>query len=126
MFMPIPLTTGVVSEQGSERYILKKDDFLGYVLHEWHDNNWRELYAFTEEPQLAKDFIAPSFYCEKHPDSIFRTMDMVHIFTDTGRKSVAGRMFKFYTPRGVEVIRPVSDDDYHRLLDIHFGIRLER
>ena len=123
---PIPLVTGHISEQNGEKYLLKKDDFLGHVLCEWHSNSWRELYAFTEEPQLDKDFIAPSFYCEKHPESFFRTMDMVHIFTDTGRKSVAGRELKLFSPAGVEVIKPTTQDAYHKLLEEHFSIHPDR
>ena len=67
----------------------------------------------------------PSFYCEKHPESFFRTMDMVHIFTENGRKSVAGREVKIYSPSGVEVMTPVTDAAYESLLEIHFGIGLK-
>jgi N-hydroxyarylamine O-acetyltransferase len=93
------------------------------VLYEWRYGEWRRLYAFTEEEQLDIDYIMPSFYCEKHPDSFFRTMDMVHIFTDNGRKSVAGQELRLYSPTGVEIVNPATEAAYEALLHIHFGIR---
>ena len=123
--VPIPLVIGQVSNQrGGEKYKLEKEDFLGNVLYEWKKDEWKKLYAFTEEPQLNLDYIMPSFYCESHPESFFRTMDMVHVFTEDGRKSVAGREVKIFSPKGVEVIVPASEEIYHQLLKLHFGISL--
>lgn len=133
---PLPMVLGHVTEQGSEgpllseRYKLEKESFFGNVLYEWKKNKWQKVYSFTEEEQLNIDYVMPSFYCEKHPESFFRTMDMVHIFTDDGRKSVAagaagaGRELKIFSPAGVEVIVPASEKIYHELLEIHFGIIL--
>jgi len=121
---PMPLTTGKVSRQSNEKYILEKDDFLGNVLCEWHNDTWRRLYAFTEEPQIEKDFIAVSYYCENHPDSVFKAQDMVHIFTEKGRKSVAGREVRLFSDSCVEVLQPATEAAYHELLYVHFGIQL--
>jgi len=121
---PLPLTMGKISEQRGEKYKLEKEDFFGTVLYEWKKNEWRKLYSFTEEPQLNIDYVMPSFYCEAHPESYFRTMDMVHMFTEDGRKSVAGREVKIFSPNGVEVIVPASEEVYHQLLKLHFGISL--
>ena len=121
---PLPITDGQVSEQNSEKYVLKNEDFLGHVLYEWRNESWRRIYSFTDEPQLENDFIAVSYYCEAHPDSFFRTQDMVHIFTDSGRKSVAGGEVRLFTPEGVNVIIPAAKDVYHELLYTHFGIRI--
>ena len=121
---PLPIITGKVSEQNGEKYVLEKDDFLGYVLYEWRHDTWRKLYSFTDEPQLEADFIGISFYCEKHPESFFRTQDMVHIFTSDGRKSVAGREVRLFSPDGVKVLTPATEAAYHELLHMHFGIQL--
>ena len=122
--MPLPIVTDKVSEQYGEKYVLKHDDFLGYVLYEWRRDAWRQLYSFTEEPQLEQDFTAVSFYCEKYPESFFRTLDMVHIFTENGRKSVAGREVRLFSPDGVKVLQPVTEAAYNELLEMHFGIRI--
>ncbi|MCL2361134.1 MAG: arylamine N-acetyltransferase [Defluviitaleaceae bacterium] len=121
---PLPLTHGKVSRQSGEKYILEKDDFLGNILYDWKNDAWSRIYAFTLEPQIEQDFTAVSFYCEKHPDSIFRKQDMVHIFTDTGRKSVAGGEVRLFGEIGVEVHKPASESEYHGLLRLHFGIDL--
>ena len=127
---PLELVTGQINDFGSEKYKLEIEPFFGYVLYEQKNDGWRRLYSFTEEEQLNIDYVMPSFYCEAHPESYFRTMDMVHIFTDDGRKSVAaassgsGSELKIFSAKGVEVITPSSEQHYHELLEVHFGIRL--
>ena len=121
---PLPLVIGAVYEQDNARYQLLYEDFYGYVLHEWRTEKWQPIYAFTLEEQMDVDYVMPSFYCEKHPASQFRTMDMVHIFTEDGRKSVAGREIRIYSPSGVEIVHPATDVMYEALLALHFGICL--
>jgi len=121
---PLPFVMDQVSEQRGEKYKLVKEDFLGNVLYEWKREEWKKVYSFTEEEQLNIDYIMPSYYCEVHPESYFRTMDMVHMFTEDGRKSVANRELKIFSPRGVEVIVPASEEIYHQLLKLHFGIEV--
>ena len=122
--IPIPLILGQTSHQGGETYKLDKEPFFGNVLYRLRSDEWERIYSFTEEEQDDIDFIMPSFYCEKHPDSMFRKGDMVHIFTEDGRKSVAGREVKIFSPGGVEVIVPDSEEHYYELLEHHFGIKL--
>jgi N-hydroxyarylamine O-acetyltransferase len=119
---PIKLAEGTVSKQTNETYKLTKENFLGYVLHELKERSWRPLYSFTEEEQIAADFKVTSFYCEKHPDSIFNKKDMVHIFTENGRKSVDHRELRIFSPEGVTVYTPQSEKEYEQILKTHFGI----
>ena len=122
--MPIPIAADRVSEQYGETYVLRQEDFLGYVLYEWKHEAWHRIYSFTQEPQLDQDFITVSYFCEKHPESFFKTQDMVHIFTEDGRKSVAGREVRLFSPDGVQVLHPATEAAYNELLEIHFGIKL--
>ena len=122
--VPLPIKYGVVNQQKMERYKLENEPFLGNVLYEWKKNEWRKIYSFTEEKQLNIDYIMPSFYCEKHPDSYFRTMDMVHIFTKDGRKTVAGREIKLFSPNHVNVIVAGTEAAFKELLEVHFKIRI--
>jgi len=119
---PVPLVLGVENPQNGENYILEYDDFLGYVLHDQKDGEWRQLYSFTAEEQLEKDYIMPSFFCEKHPDSIFNKTHMVHIFTENGRKSVADRELKIFSPSGVDIKNPATEAEFKLLLLEHFGL----
>jgi N-hydroxyarylamine O-acetyltransferase len=121
---PLPLVCGLTCVQGGEQYKLEAEPFLGYVLYEWKKDAWHRLYAFTTEPQLNLDYVMPSYYCENHPQSYFKTMDMVHVFTPDGRKTVADREVKLFSPEGVVVLCPQSEAEYEGLLAEHFGVRM--
>ena len=121
---PLLIKPGMVDEQNGESYKFEVEPFYGNVLYELKEDGWRPLYSFTFEEQAEIDYVMPSFYCEKHPDSMFRVADKIHIFTNEGRKSVAGREVKIFSPSGVEVIIPQTEAEYHLLLKLHFGIGL--
>lgn len=99
---PLKIEEGTLQHQFGEIYKLQKDDFLGWVIYEQHRGEWRQFYSFTMEPQIEVDFITPSFYCEKHPDSIFNKDIMVAIKTEKGRKTLNGREYKVF--QGEEVV----------------------
>jgi N-hydroxyarylamine O-acetyltransferase len=120
--MPIKIYPGSTSSQNGEIYKLEKDNFLGYILYDLKATSWRQLYSFTEEVQISADYAVVSYYCEKHPASIFNKTDMVHIFTENGRKSVDNRELRIFTPSGVDVYTPSSEEEYKETLKSHFGI----
>lgn len=99
--LPIRLEENTVQEQYGESYRLTREPFLGWVLEDLHHGRWRNFYAFTEEPQLNVDFVAPSFYCEKHPDSPFTAQEMFSLKTADGRITLDGRVFKQFTQDSV-------------------------
>ena len=68
---PIPYVFGEVSVQENGTYSLRKDETFGVVLTELHDGVWRDVYGFTEEPQLAPDYDYASFWCEFAPPGAF-------------------------------------------------------
>ena len=68
------------------------------------------IYSFTEEPQLDVDFIAPTFYCEKHPDSPFFPDEMFSLKTAEGRITLDGNVFKEFRNGNVEV-RKLSESE---------------
>lgn len=100
---PVRLVEALECVQFGESYRFRKDDFLGWVLMDWHQGVWRDFYAFTEEPQLIVDFIAPNFYCEKHPDSPFNKREMFSLKTAGGRITLDGNVFKEFHAEGVTV-----------------------
>lgn len=91
---PVKLEQGLVQEQFGETYRFDRDEFLGWVLMDVHNGQWQQFYSFTEEPQLPVDYIAPSFYCEKHPDSPFTSQEMFSLKTAEGRITLDGNLFK--------------------------------
>ncbi len=84
---PVRLDTFDVQTIGGQEYRISKDDFLGTVIHQKIDGEWDRFFAFTDEPQLDIDYVMPSFYCEKHPDSPFIVDYMLAIQTPFGGKN---------------------------------------
>lgn len=66
---------------------------------------WKDIYGFTKEEQLDIDYIMPSFFCEKHPDSPFINIAKVSIFTDDSSLTIVGHEFKTYRNAKVEKSR---------------------
>lgn len=120
---PLKLEADIVQEQFGEKYKFVKDVFEGWILYDFHNGEWRKFYSFTEDRQLDIDYIMPSFYCEKHPDSPFNKVLMVSIKTPQGRKTINDREYKEFD--GDELIYIESDLDDRRISDIlkkEFGI----
>ena len=107
---PLRLVEGLEQPQFDECYRFDKDPFLGWVLMDRHHGEWRQFYSFTEEPQLDVDFIAPTFYCEKHPDSPFFPDEMFSLKTAEGRITLDGNVFKEFRNGNVEV-RKLSESE---------------
>ena len=108
---------------GFNDYKITKDDSLGWVVNVREKGEWAPYYSFTEEPQLPLDYVMPSFYCEKHPDSVFNKEPMVAILTPDGRRSLDGTEFKKFV-YGKDVVRtiPETEGEYKKLMSEYFGL----
>ncbi|AJY76749.1 arylamine N-acetyltransferase family protein [Paenibacillus beijingensis] len=121
---PVLITVNTEQQQGSERYRLERDPMFGLMLCEWKRGVWSRIYSFTDEPQLAKDFLMATYWCENAPDSIFMKDLMVSLLTPEGRKTIAGREFRTFSPEGVHTFTPRTEDEYENALQSYFGISL--
>ena len=117
---PLILEEGLVQEQFGETYKFVKDTFYGWVLTDYYNGEWKPFFAFTEEVQLDKDYIMPSFYCEKHPDSPFNTKNIIAIKTSDGRKSINDMTFRISAGND---ITEIEITDLQQILAQHFGIK---
>ena len=120
---PLELKTDVVQTDGVSDYKLRMDPFYGWVIMQKEEGKeWRDIYAFTEEPQLDMDFIMPSFYCERHPDSPFVDTLKLSIFTPDSNICLVDD--RYYIYRGARIIesRILSDDDARYILLKDFNI----
>lgn len=123
---PLKLQEGIEQRQFGETYKLQKEDFFGWVIYEKHGEEWRRFYSFTLEPQISVDFVTPSFYCEKHPDSIFNKDIMVAIKTETGRQTLNGREYKvFVGEKIVETKENLTDSELAEILKQEFCIEIK-
>lgn len=119
---PIRMMEGLVHHQGDESYRLEKDDYFGWVLCEQKKEKWEWLYSFTEEPQLPKDFIMATFWCENSTDSIFTKNAMVAVRTKQGRNTISGKEFRIFTHDGVHTFTPKTPEEYSQNVKEYFGI----
>ncbi|MBQ8759679.1 MAG: arylamine N-acetyltransferase [Clostridia bacterium] len=95
--IPLELTPGLVQTDGVGEYRFEKDDFYGWVLYQrLPDKEYKPLYAFTEEVQIDDDFVMPSFYCEKHPDSPFNKIMKIAIYTPDSNLNIVDNEYKVY------------------------------
>ena len=114
---------GLIQRQGSEAYRLERDARLGWVLWEEKDGAWQRYFSFTEDVALDIDFIQPSFYCEKHPDSPFNKTAIVAIKTPDGRKAINDRTFRIFQNGALIHTEEIADDArFSGILKEHFGI----
>ena len=118
----ILLEEGTLQNDGFTTYKIKKDPFLGWVLWEEYRGEWIQYYSFTEEPQLPIDYVMPSFYCERHPDSIFNKEPMVAIMTPTGRRTLDGDVFTDHTPQGPVKSTASSREEHEARIMEYFGL----
>ncbi|RJG25607.1 arylamine N-acetyltransferase [Paenibacillus thiaminolyticus] len=121
---PVRIEAGLEQWQGDECYRLERDPDYGWMLFEFKRDGWSRLYSFTEEPQLPRDFIMPSFWCEHAPESIFTQQAMAAVRTREGRNTLAGDEFRIFTANGVHTFIPESKEQYDEALKAYFGIVL--
>ncbi|GGG66267.1 arylamine N-acetyltransferase family protein [Paenibacillus radicis (ex Gao et al. 2016)] len=121
---PLRMMELEVQQQGSEIYRMERDAEFGWLLCEQKGETWHRIYSFTEEPQLPKDYVMASFWCEHAPESIFKQLAIAAIRTEEGRNTIAGEEFRIFTADGVQVFKPETDEAYREALKTHFGIEL--
>lgn len=123
---PLELTEGLVQTDGISEYRYHKDPFYGWVLMQKEKGkDWKPMLGFTEEEQIDDDYIMPSFYCEKHPQSTFNKFMKVSIFTADSDLTIVGNTFKVY--RGAKVIERrelKTNEEAVKMLRDLFGIEV--
>jgi len=118
----LKLVEGLEQKQFGEIYRFEKDDFYGWLLSDYHKNEWVRFFGFTEEVQLDIDYVMPSFWCEAHPDSIFHKSNIVSLKTDTGRKTIAGMLHRVFEGDEVTETEIKSEEELNGILRNVFGI----
>lgn len=99
--IPLRLEPDLVQYDGECEYKLVRDDFWGWLMWQHRPNlGWRKKLGFTEEPQIDLDFVAPTFFAAKHPDSRINKATKVSLHRD-GR-FYAIRSGAFLTENGGE------------------------
>lgn len=121
---PLKLQEELEQEQFGEIYKFVKDEFYGWMIVDYHNGEWSPFFAFTEEIQLDKDYVMPSFYCEKHPDSPFNKTNIFAVKTENGRKTINDKSFKIFSGDDVKETYIENFNMLKEILKDHFFITL--
>jgi len=121
---PLKIEEGLVQEQNGETYCFRRDDVHGWVLSDLSHGQWRDYICFADAPAFEIDFLQPSFFCEKHPDSVFNKRMMIAIKTDGGRKTLDDHTYKVFVGETlVQIEENVSEERVRELLEREFLLK---
>lgn len=125
--VPLEMTVDLVQSDGISQYKFSQDEFFGWLL--WQKERgkpWKRLYGFTEEPQIDKDFIAASFWCDAHPDSPFIKGKALSIFREDCNITLRGNFLKFYLGGKVKYRYKITTGaELKEILWEYFGINVD-
>lgn len=122
--IPLHFMEGKVQFDGISEYKLVKDEFYGWILcmHE-PGKEWKRIYGFTEEPQLDLDYVMPSFFCEKHPNSEHNKFRKISIFTANSQIGLVDDELEVYKNAKIDQrTRLQNEEEIHKVLRTVFGI----
>ena len=95
--VPLEITEGLIQSDGISQYKFTRSEFWGWLLWQKECGKiWKRLFGFTEEPQIDKDFITASFWCDAHPDSPFIKSKKLSIFREDCNITIRSNYLKFY------------------------------
>lgn len=125
--VPLEITEGLIQSDGISQYKFTSSEFWGWLL--WQKERgkiWKRLFGFTEEPQIDKDFITASFWCDAHPDSPFIKSKKLSIFREDCNITVRGNYLKFYLGGRVKYRYKINTGaELKEILWEYFGINVE-
>ncbi len=108
-------------------YIFEHDDFYGHTFWQKEQGkSWKRVYGFTEEPQLDIDYVMPSFFCEKHQQSLFAGYKKISIFTDTSNITLVGNTLKFYeNAKVIKKVKLKNEEEIDDTLEKYFRVKID-
>lgn len=125
--VPLEITEGLIQSDGISQYKFTRSEFWGWLL--WQKERgkiWKRLFGFTEEPQIDKDFITASFWCDAHPNSPFIKSKKLSIFREDCNITVRGNYLKFYLGGRVKYRYKINTGaELKEILWEYFGINVE-
>ena len=125
--VPLEIVDGLIQSDGISQYKFTRSEFWGWLL--WQKERgkiWERLFGFTEEPQIDKDFITASFWCDAHPDSPFIKSKKLSIFREDCNITIRGNYLKFYLGGRVKYRYKINTGaELKEILWEYFGINVE-
>ena len=120
---PLRFVEGEVQTDGIAQYKYLRDPFYGWVeCQREQGKDWKWVYGFTEEFWRSYDFVQPSFFCEKHPASLFNTFRKVGIFQGKASLTYIDDVFTVYQEGKIQRRETVPEDQAPAYLERYFGL----
>lgn len=125
--VPLEITEGLIQSDGISQYKFTRSEFWGWLLWQKECGKiWKRLFGFTEEPQIDKDFITASFWCDAHPDSPFIKSKKLSIFREDCNITIRSNYLKFYLGGRVKYRYKINTGaELKEILWEYFGINVE-
>ena len=125
--VPLEITEGLIQSDGISQYKFTRSEFWGWLLWQKECGKiWKRLFGFTEEPQIDKDFITASFWCDAHPDSPFIKSKKLSIFREDCNITIRGNYLKFYLGGRVKYRYKINTGaELKEILWVYVGINVE-
>lgn len=125
--VPLEITEGLIQSDGISQYKFTRSEFWGWLLWQKECGKiWKRLFGFTEEPQIDKDFITASFWCDAHPDSPFIKSKKLSIFREDCNITIRSNYLKFYLGGRVKYRYKINTcAELKEILWEYFGINVE-
>lgn len=121
---PLRIVEGLSQKDGDQIYRFQKEPFYGWVLYEYHDDQWLRILSFTEEPQVDVDFVTACVWCELHPSSPFNKRYMIAMKTPDGRKTMDGNIYKEFCGNELAVLKELTEEEIPQYLLAQFGLTI--
>ncbi|WP_121242242.1 arylamine N-acetyltransferase family protein [Sulfurisoma sediminicola] len=125
LLLPVPFGAGEEVGHFAWSYrVIEEAATANWVLQSRRDGAWRDLYAFTLEPQHTVDYAIANHYVSTHPDSPFVRMLTVQLPTPQRRLILRDR--ELIEDRGdVVTTRTLADGaELARVLQESFGLEM--
>jgi N-hydroxyarylamine O-acetyltransferase len=119
---PISIEPSGESRQGSWRFRVVEEG-TEHVLQNGGPTGWRDLYAFTTEPQLPVDFVVANHYTSTHPDSSFTKLLLVQRTSLDVAYMIRGDVLLTMRPGEAPRKKSIADgEELLALLEERFGL----
>jgi N-hydroxyarylamine O-acetyltransferase len=124
LLLPVPLRAASATRQFRWSYRVHDEGAGVHVMQTLAGDGWRDLYAFTLEPQLDADFEMANWYTSTHPQSRFVQMLTAQRLSPERRLALRDLELTEDDGTTLRVRRLAGEDEQRRTLAETFGIAL--
>ncbi len=122
-----PLCLDETGEQPQQNQIYKcQPEDQGFIIwHKKQGGRWKKLFYLTLEKRDFKDFENRSFYHQTSMESPFSKERICIKPTETGCITLRNNWLTYSTCKGKSIRQIMHNEDYRRVLNQEFGLKLE-